>query len=134
MPKILLVEDELFVRELYEHVLSQAGFEMITAGDGVECLLKVKENPNLILLDIMMPKLNGIETLKKLKADNNTKDIPIILLTNLGQEDIIKEAIKTGAQGYIMKMRVTPYELVTHVKDFLQNPITKVDPSRLVLD
>jgi CheY-like chemotaxis protein len=134
MTKILLVEDELFVRELYERVLTQSGFEILSAIDGEEGVQKALLHPDLILLDIMKPKLNGIEALKQIKANSDTKKIPVILLTNLGQEDIIKEAIKIGAQGYIMKMRVTPYEIVEHVRDFLQNPTQQMNASDLDLE
>lgn len=134
MVKILLVEDELFVRELYERVLRQAGFEISSAVDGEEGLKLAQERPDLILLDIMLPKMNGINVLKSLKADEKTKSIPVLLLTNLGQESVIKEALRIGAKGYMMKMRLTPYEIVGHVKDFLQNPDHKIGPDQFDFD
>lgn len=127
MSKILLIEDELFVRELYERVLKQAGLEVTSAFDGQAGFELASNMPDLILLDIMLPKLNGIDVLRKLKADDKLKNIPVILLTNLGQESVIKEAIKIGAQGYLMKIRVTPYEIVDQVKSFLKDPTKTLD-------
>ncbi len=119
--KLLLVEDDLFIRELYEHALRKAGFEVISAVDGQDALTKVLENPALVLLDIMLPKIHGIDVLKKLKADERTKDIPVVMLTNLGQESIIKEAFKLGALGYLLKMQITPSGLTQNVKKYLSD-------------
>jgi len=131
--KILLVEDEMFVRELYERVLKQSSLEVITAGDGITGLQAADEKPDLILLDIMIPGLNGIEVLRRLKQNANTSSIPVVLLTNLGQESIIKQALDLGASGYLMKVRITPYQIVAHVQEFLQNPNLKLklDPNSL---
>lgn len=131
---VLLIEDELFIRELYERALIGQGFKVISAADGEEGILKAKTIPGLILLDIMLPKLNGIEVLKILKNDPQTKNIPIILLTNLGQESIIKNAFELGAQGYLMKMRITPQELGEKIKPFLDDPNYKMDPDKLDLE
>lgn len=117
--KILLVEDELFIRELYERVLLQAGFEVISAADGMQGLALAHKKPDLILLDIMMPRLNGIELLKILKADKKTNQIPIIMLTNLGQESILNEALEYGAREYLIKIQLSPYEIVDRAKAFL---------------
>ena|SRR3990167_8515999 len=131
--KVLLVEDEMFVRELYERVLKQEGLDVRTAVDGLSGLEAAAEKPDLILLDIMMPGINGIEVLQRLKQDPNTKNIPIVLLTNLGQESVIKQALDLGASGYLMKVRITPYQIVGYVKEFLQNPNLKIklDPNSL---
>ena len=132
--KVLLVEDELHIRELYQRVLTRAGFEVTCAIDGVEGLQLARQSPDIILLDIMMPKLNGIEMLKKLKADSETKEISVILLTNLGQESIIREALTMGARGYIMKVRISPYDLIDKVKEFIENPTLHTDAHMLSLD
>lgn len=131
--KVLLVEDEMFVRELYERVLKQEGLDVRTAVDGLSGLEAAAEKPDLILLDIMLPGINGIEVLQKLKQDPNTRNIPIVLLTNLGQESVIKQALDLGASGYLMKVRITPYQIVGYVKEFLQNPNLKLklDPNSL---
>lgn len=134
MQKILLVEDELFIRELYERILKQAGFEVVGAIDGQQGLVEAQNMPTLILLDIMMPKLNGIEVLEKLKSDQKTKDIPVVLLTNLGKKSVIEKAFNLGARGYLMKIKITPYSLVEKVKQFLSNPDTKQDMREFNLD
>ena len=85
--KILVLEDDQYTRDIYHDVLTEAGFEVTTAVDGEEGLVKIKEGGyNLILLDMMMPKVNGLEVLEKLKADPETKKIPIVMLTNLAGE------------------------------------------------
>lgn len=118
--KILIIEDDLFIRELYERTLAQSGFEVVGAADGAEGLTLAKDKkPDLILLDIMLPKVHGIDVLKKLKAESQTKKIPVIILTNLGQENIVNQAFKIGAVSYLIKMHVSPYEIVNHVKNFL---------------
>jgi len=132
--KILLIEDEMFIRDLYFRVLSKAGFNVIAAQDGAEGLTKVFENPDLILLDIMLPKMNGIELLKKFKNDDLVKHIPVVLLTNLGQESVILEALDIGAQGYLMKMRHDPYEIVDLVGKFINNPGFKMEVEQMDLD
>ncbi|HLD11541.1 MAG TPA: response regulator [Patescibacteria group bacterium] len=118
---ILLIEDDLFVSDLYHRVLvKKGGFVVHTAMDGEEGLRMAKTKPTLILLDVMLPRINGIEVLKILKSDTNTKQIPVILLTNLGQETVIHEALKIGATDYLMKNRVPPYELVDYIHDFFK--------------
>lgn len=117
--KILIVEDDLFIRELYERTLTQAGYAVVTAADGEEGLKLAKDAPDLVLLDIMLPKVHGIDVLKKLKEDQTTKNLPIVMLTNLGQENIMNEAFKIGAAGYLVKMRFEPQEIVNYVQEFL---------------
>lgn len=119
---ILLAEDEVFIRELYDRVLTQEGFRVICAVDGEDAMSKLHENPDLILLDIMMPKMNGIEVLKNLKSNPSSKNIPVVLVTNLGAEKIIREAYALGAQGYMMKMRNDPYIILENVKKFINDP------------
>lgn len=132
--RILLVEDELFIRELYEHTLKQAGYEVVSAGDGEEALSLLNSTYDLILLDIMLPKIHGIDVLKKIKETEQVKNIPVVLLTNLGQETIIKDAFKIGAAGYLLKMRLTPYEIADKVEEFLNNPNYKMNAEWLTFD
>lgn len=118
---VLLIEDDLFIREVYEHHLENAGFGVIGAGDGAEGLkLAMEKHPDIILLDIMLPKIHGIEVLRKLKADVDTKSIPVVMLTNLAQENVVEETIKIGAAGYLIKMRIAPHEIVDYIRDFFQ--------------
>lgn len=132
--KILLIEDEYYIGELYKMILEGAGFNVIWAVDGEEGLRYAEEQPDLILLDIMLPKVNGIEILKKLKRTKNIRDIPVLLLTNLGQESIIKTAFKEGAAGYFLKVRLKPDELVKKIHYFLSNPGYIMDTNDIVFD
>lgn len=119
--KILIIEDDYFIRELYERQLSKKDYEVIVAADGAEGLVKATdEKPNLILLDIMLPKLNGLDLLGTLKAKDETLNIPVVLLTNLGQESVIKEGFKLGAKGYLIKSAYTPEQIVAEVESFIQ--------------
>ncbi len=119
--KILIIEDDYFIRELYERQLKKRGYDVISAADGAEGLVKAAEvAPQLILLDIMLPKLNGLDLLGTLKAKPETRDIPVVLLTNLGQESVIKEGFKLGAKGYLIKSAYTPEQIMTEVESFLQ--------------
>ena len=118
--KILIVEDDLFIRELYERQLVLAGYQVATAADGPEGLTKINEfQPNLLLLDIMLPQMNGLDLLKTIKANEQTKGIPVILLTNLGQDSVIKEGFSLGADGYLIKSAYTPDQIIEEVKKFL---------------
>ena len=119
MAKILLVEDEELLRKMYRKKLELA-FEVETAADGEEGLAKAREfKPDLILLDIVMPKLNGIEVLKKIKADPVINWIPVVMLTNLATGAAIQECLEAGSQGYIIKSDSTPSKLLQDVKKFL---------------
>lgn len=131
---ILLVEDDMFLSDLYSRVLRQEGYTIINAYDGNEGLECAQQKPSLILLDIMMPKLDGITALKKLKLDETTKAIPVVLLTNLGQGSVIQEAFADGAQGYLMKMRIDPYDLPKIIKPFLIDPTYTMDFQLLDLE
>lgn len=135
MSKILLIEDEYFISDLYKRILEDAGFEVMTATDGQEGLQKAKLNPDLILLDIMLPGLNGLQLLQKLKSEEGTvRNIPVVLITNLGQANIIKEAFNLGAQGYLLKVNLKPQDLIDQVNIFLANPDFKMDYEKLVFD
>lgn len=134
MKKILLAEDELFVQELYQRQLQKAGHEVIVAQNGEECLNLAAQHPDLILLDIMLPRVDGIKALKKLKANNETKNIPVILLTNLGQTEIIRKAYSLGAQGYFLKVNIDPTALTEIVQKFLGDSNYVMDYNRLDLD
>lgn len=128
MSKILLVEDEPLLIDLYKEAFSDPAFELQVATTGNEGLRMSKENPDLILLDILLPEMNGFEVLKALKGSNKTKHIPVIVLTNLGSEETDKDkqlALSLGAVDYLVKSYHTPDELVSIVKNFLQLPTAK---------
>lgn len=119
--KILIVEDDQAVRELYAEVLRDEKFSVEEAVDGQSGLAKILENGyDLILLDIMLPRFDGLSILKTIKKKSGLKDIPIILLTNLGRESIIKEGFALGANGYLIKSEHTPEQIVNEVKKFLK--------------
>ncbi|MCH7541349.1 response regulator [Patescibacteria group bacterium] len=118
--KVLIVDDETSIREIYKKEFNSEGFQVLLAADGEEGLLKAGEDsPHLILLDVMLPKMNGIDVLKALKKNPLTKDIPILLLTNLGEETIIKEGFTMGAEGYLLKVSYTPAQVVAECRKFL---------------
>ena len=115
---ILLVDDDLTLREMYDERLKAEGFDIIQASNGDEALRKAKENkPNIILLDIMMPKVNGFDVLKELKADSDLKDIPVIILTALIQDVDRVQGKKLGATDYIVKSETMPGEVLAKIKN-----------------
>lgn len=114
--RILLIEDEAIIRELYEKVLTEAGYELSFAFDGESGIEKAgKGKYDLILLDIMLPKRTGLDVLKELKTVSKNK-VPIYMLTNLGQESVMKEAYSLGADGYLLKAKFLPEQLVQEIK------------------
>lgn len=128
MKSILLVDDDLTLREMYAERLKAEGFVVEMAQDGEEALAKVKDlNPCVILLDIMMPKINGLDVLKKLKEDDATKPIPVLVLTALIQDKDRMESVTRGADGYIVKSETMPGEVIQKIKDVLEKPAKDAD-------
>ena len=120
--KILLVEDEEMLANMYETKFKNEGFDIEKALNGEDGLKKAKEMlPDFILLDIIMPKMDGFAVLKSLKKDEKTKNIPVMLLTNLGQEEDIQRGEELGGVGYLVKANTTPSEVVEMVKNKLNN-------------
>lgn len=121
--KILVVDDEKNVRRLVQINLERAGYEVITANDGMECLQKTAEfNPDLIVLDVMMPILNGYESLKRLQANPATKHIPVIMLTAKSQDADVLKGWQSGCSTYLCKP-FNPMELLAFVKRIFEyNP------------
>ncbi len=118
--RILLVEDDFFLSDIYQTKLAVEEYDVVVAQDGLEGLEKAqKENPDLILLDIMLPKMDGLEVLKKLKSEAITKNIPVILLSNLGQEFVVKGGMNLGAVDYLLKSDLTPREVIDKIKKYL---------------
>jgi len=117
---VLLVEDETDIRQVYAEVLRDAAFTVVEARDGEEALTKAAGNAwDIMLLDIMLPKKDGLEVLKSIRATESFSKRPIVLLTNLGREAIIKEGFELGANGYLIKSEMTPDQVVAEVKGFL---------------
>jgi len=119
--RILLVEDDFFLADIYQTKLSVENYDVLVGQDGLEGLTLAQEHiPDLILLDIMLPKMDGLEVLKKLKGDKRTKDIPVILLSNLGQEFVVKGGMNLGAVDYLLKSDLTPREVIEKIEHYLK--------------
>lgn len=117
MAKILLVEDDPAESRLYQNLFTKEGFEVIAIDNGQECRGKaIETKPDVILMDIMMPKMNGFETLDVLRFDAETRKIPVIAITNLTDPDNQEEAMKRGAVKYIVKSQIENKKLVEIVR------------------
>ncbi len=117
---ILLVEDDMDLIEMYETKFKMEGFQVERAGNGAEALNKIKESkPSIVLLDIVMPEVDGVQVLRDLKTDPATKEIPVLLLTNLGQDGDIKKGMELGAADYLIKANFTPNEVVGKINKVL---------------
>lgn len=116
MKKILIIEDDYFLVEACKTKFENAGYTVESAQNGEEGLEKISDyKPDLILLDLLMPIMDGFEVLKKLKQDDNTKDIPVMMITNLWQEDDRDQALALGATDYVVKSNIALNELVQKV-------------------
>ena len=119
--RILIVEDDHDLRELYAEVLRDAGYEVDEASDGVSGSDHLNEESyDLILLDIMLPKKDGLDILKEARSGDFDIQAKIVLLTNLDSESVIKEGFQEGADGYIIKSEVDPGSLIEEVEAFLE--------------
>ena len=124
-PKILIVDDNEITLKLIKRYLEGSSFEVVTASDGEECLNIVSENrPDIILLDVMMPKLDGYETIKTLKTNNDTKHIPVIIVTALNDVTNQVKSIEYGADDFISKP-IEEQLLVAKIKLFTKLAIEK---------
>ena len=120
---ILLAEDDRILRKAGEATLKKKGYTVIAAIDGEDALAKAREHkPDLILLDVIMPKLQGFEVLASLKQDSSTRDIPVIMLSNLQEESDIRKAADAGALGYLVKSNVQLDTLTAKVAEVLNRP------------
>lgn len=118
--KVLIIEDDSFISDMYRIKLESEGFDVIVAPDGLQGLDAAgKEHPDLILLDVVMPKMDGFTVLQNLKGNPEIQKIPVVMLTNLGQKDSVEKGLKLGAQDYIIKAHFTPLEVVDKVKSYL---------------
>lgn len=118
--RLLLVEDDRFLRKAAEVMLRRHGFEVLTAQDGEEGLAVARaERPALILLDLIMPKMQGFQVIEHLKQDPGTADIPVIVMSNLGQESDVQRAMEAGALAYVVKSNVALNDLADRVRGVL---------------
>lgn len=119
--KILIIDDDPFILEMYVLKFKEEGFQIETAKDGKEGLKKIKEyEPDVVLLDIVMPIMDGFDVIRSLKRENVQTNAKIVLLTNLGQKDDVERGMQLGAHDYIIKAHFTPSEVVKKVKDLLK--------------
>lgn len=120
-PKILLVEDDDSISEMYKMKFEREGYQIILLKEGKGVLEKIKqEKPNMVLLDIILPQENGFDILEELKQDTSTKNIPVFMLTNLGQQEDIDKGKQLGADGYIVKANTTPSQVLEKIKNQLK--------------
>ncbi len=120
--KLLIVEDEQDIRELYSEILREEGYEVTEAWDGQVGLKEALSGKfDLILLDIMLPKVDGLHILKEIKKKPELSKTPVILLTNLGADAVIKEAFTLGAEAYIIKSEYTPDQVINEVNKVFGN-------------
>ena|SRR3989338_11144083 len=118
--KILVVEDDKFLRELMCRKLREEQYEVVEAIDGEEGVVKTQEtSPELILLDLILPGIDGFEVLAKIKEDPKLAQIPVIILSNLGQRDDIEKGLRLGAIDFLVKAHFTPAEIIDKVKKVL---------------
>jgi len=127
MKTILLVEDDSFLVDIYVTKLKEAGFDVEVANDGEEAFKKIEQNnsqgkplwPDLLILDIVLPRTDGWEVLKKIKGDNLLKELKIIILSNLGQKAEVERGFELGATRYLIKAHYTPSEVVEEIKKII---------------
>lgn len=118
--KILIVEDEESIRDLYKRQVELAGFQTDSVASGKEALAALTQNRyDLILLDIMLPDVNGLQILKEVKGNDKTKSTSVLMLTNLGQDITIKEGFNLGAEGYLIKASYTPDQIIQEINNIL---------------
>lgn len=118
--KVLLVEDDPLILKMYQAKFQNEGYSVTIAEDGVHALKMVTEStPDIILLDIMMPQMSGIDFLKKIRATEDGKNIPVLVLTNLSEKEEEQEASALGVKEYLLKASLTPAEIAEKVKKYI---------------
>lgn len=120
MKKIILIEDDEFLSDVYRLKLEKENFEVEIVKDGSKALEKIiNQKPDMILLDIVLPNLDGWEILKKIKKDDRIKNIPVVVLSNLAQEEQVKKSLNLGATKYLVKSQYIPSEIIKEIKEIL---------------
>ena len=119
--KVLLVEDDKTISLMYKIKIEIGGFEVLTADNGADGLsLAKKQKPDIIMLDVILPQLDGFSVLEELKKDASTKNIPVVMLTNLGTEEDKEKGEKLGATDYLVKASLTPAQVEEKIKQYLK--------------
>ncbi len=115
--KVLIVDDEAAIAAVFAQTLTKAGYEVVLAVSGKEAQDKAKsEKPDIILLDQILPDMNGNQVLRVLKSQDETKKIPVAIVSNFNQDGLVEEAMKNGAVEYILKYQISPQDLVEKIK------------------
>lgn len=121
MKKILIIEDDPFLSEIYRSMLMEQGFEVETVGGGEEGFSRLlQERFDLLLLDLVLPEMNGFEILEKIKKNEELKDIKVLILSNLGDKEEVERGLKLGADKYLIKAYSPPSEVVDEIKKMLR--------------
>src|SRR3989344_5557530 len=121
MKKILLVEDDQFLIDIYSTKLKDAGFEVVVVQEGDGVLSRInEEKPDLLILDIVLPHMDGWEVLYKVKAAEGFKDLKVVVLSNLGQKYEVEKGLEMGADKYLIKAHYTPSEVAEEIKKILE--------------
>lgn len=124
MARILIIEDDPYVQRMYKRMFSFKKYQIEIASTGEQGIMLAKKNkPDLILLDVMLPEMNGLEVLAKLKSDPDTKSIIIFMLTNLGDDDTMDKAKALGAERYMVKVDFSPQQVLDEVDKCLINKV-----------
>jgi CheY-like chemotaxis protein len=119
--KLLLVEDDFYIRDIYKIEAKDRGYVVYEAADGSDALNMVKiAHPDVILLDIMLPKISGLDVLKTLKSWPDFKDTPVIIVSNVGDAQIYQQAMQSGAAEYLIKFNSTPKKIIETIQKFIQ--------------
>ena len=120
-PKILIIEDDEFLIRMYATKLEMEGYQVLVASNGEKGLrIAIKEKPDLILLDLLLPKKSGVEVLNDLRVDEKTKGIPVIVLTNLSQKKDIDQCYDLGISDYLIKAHFVPSEVIVKINRLLE--------------
>src|SRR3989344_6967219 len=120
MAKIFIVEDDVTLAQIYKQNLESGGHEVAIISD-IKAVAEIRlQKPNLVLLDIIMPQVNGLDILREIKADPATADIPVLLLTNVAENESIAKGLEYGAYGYLLKSETTPNAIVSRVNRTLE--------------
>lgn len=123
-PRLVLIEDDTAIAQMYRLQLMSDGFEVLLAADGAEGLLLIGQSrPDLVLLDIRLPRMQGFEVLRTVQADADLARVPVLILSNYGEPAIVQEGLTLGARDYLIKSQTTPIQLSARVRDFIPNDV-----------
>jgi len=120
-PTVLLIEDDSLLVKMYKTKFEAEGFRILTAGDGEAGLkMALEQKPDFIILDVMMPKISGLDVLAKLQQDPKGQAIPVIVLSNLAEQEKAQKALQLGAKDFLVKANLTPSQVVAKVRQYLE--------------